>query len=148
MKHAFSWGVVLLLVVGAALWAAAQPPVPMGRGGGMMGGEMMGHGVMGANPPSSRAAGGAASTYSGLCESCHGTNGNGNGPAAAALNPKPKDFADCKAMAKISDATLFKAIHGGGRSVGLSPMMPPWGGSLTEQQIHGLVGYIRSFCKT
>lgn len=26
------------------------------------------------------------------CASCHGTNGQGNGPAAAALNPKPRDF--------------------------------------------------------
>jgi mono/diheme cytochrome c family protein len=26
------------------------------------------------------------------CASCHGTSGQGNGPAAAALNPKPRDF--------------------------------------------------------
>jgi len=26
------------------------------------------------------------------CASCHGTTGQGNGPAAAALNPKPRDF--------------------------------------------------------
>jgi len=103
---------------------------------------------MGTNPssPQPRAAG-PASNYSNLCASCHGATGKSDGPAAVALNPKPKDFTDCKVMTKISDDTLFKSIKGGGQSVGLSPMMPPWGGSLADQQIHGLVGYIRGFCK-
>jgi len=26
------------------------------------------------------------------CSACHGEHGDGNGPAAAALNPKPRDF--------------------------------------------------------
>ena len=30
--------------------------------------------------------------YSKLCWTCHGKNGKGDGPAAANLNPKPKDF--------------------------------------------------------
>ena len=32
------------------------------------------------------------SLFSINCASCHGTAGQGNGPAAAALNPKPRDF--------------------------------------------------------
>ena len=108
---------ILGLVLGSAFWAVAE------------------------------AADGAASTYSNLCASCHGPKGQGNGPAAAALNPKPKNFADCKVMKKIPDETLFKVIKGGGQSVGLSPMMPPWGGSLTDKQIHSMVEYVRSFCK-
>src|SRR5512135_3642575 len=104
-------------------------------------------GIGGAASAAIAQQGDATSNYSNLCTTCHGATGKGNGPAAAALNPKPKDFADCKTMAKITDETLFKAIHDGGQTVGLSPMMPPWGGSLTEPQIHDLVRYIRGFCK-
>src|SRR5262245_59283715 len=31
-------------------------------------------------------------TYDRLCASCHGTDGKGDGPAAAALDPKPTDL--------------------------------------------------------
>ena len=40
---------------------------------------------------------------------CHGETGNGDGPAAAVLNPKPKDFQDCGAMSQITDEQLFNA---------------------------------------
>jgi cytochrome c553 len=142
MKYAFLWIAILGVGIGIAVRAETQQPRPMHGAGGMMG-----QGMMSGKLYASQATGEAASNYSNLCASCHGATGKGNGPAATALNPKPKDFADCKVMAKIPDDTLFKAIHSGGQSVGLSPMMPPWGGSLTEQQIHDLVGYIRGFCK-
>ena len=32
------------------------------------------------------------SLYSAKCQICHGANGKGDGPAAAALNPRPADF--------------------------------------------------------
>lgn len=89
----------------------------------------------------------AASNYKNLCASCHGATGKGDGAAAAALNPRPKDFADCKVMAKDSDETFFKIIKDGSRSVGRSPMMPSWGVVLKDQQIKDLVSYIRGFCK-
>jgi mono/diheme cytochrome c family protein len=94
-----------------------------------------------------QAAEDTASNFSSLCSTCHGPGGKGNGPSAAALNPKPRDFGDCKIMAKDTDDLLFKAIKGGGQSIGRSAMMPSWGGALTDAQIHGLVSYIRSFCK-
>jgi len=148
----FGWITVLGLVLGGAVWAMAQQQAQMGggmKGQGEMGGGMMGgSGMMGKNQSLPlQNAGGAGSNYSNLCASCHGATGRGNGPAAVALNPKPKDFADCRLMTKLSDDSLFKAIKGGGQSVGLSPMMPSWGGALTDQDIHGLVTYIRAFCK-
>lgn len=85
--------------------------------------------------------------YAQLCAGCHGATGNGNGPAAAALNPKPKDFADCKVMAKESDKNLFKIIKEGGQSVGRSPMMPSWKASVKDPDIQNLVAYVRTFCK-
>lgn len=96
---------------------------------------------------SSLAAEKAASLYKDLCASCHGAKGKGDGPAAAALTPKPKDFTDCKVMAKDSDEILSKIIKEGSLSVGRSPMMPAWGGALKDQQIRDLVAYVRNFCK-
>jgi cytochrome c553 len=142
MKYGFLWIAILGFGIGASAWAETQPSGSIQRGSGLINRQMM-IGKMYA----SQAGGEAASTYSNLCATCHGATGNGNGPAAAALNPKPKDFADCKTMAKITDETLFKAIHGGGQTVGLSPMMPAWGGSLSEKQIHDLVSHVRGFCK-
>lgn len=98
-------------------------------------------------PSSPLAAEKAASLYKDLCASCHGARGRGDGAAAAALTPKPKDFTDCKTMAKESDETLFKIIKQGSQSVGRSPMMPSWGGALDDKQIRELVSYIRGFCK-
>lgn len=156
--RAFAWIAVLGLLLWGTVWAVAQEQRQMPGRGGMMGGGMMGQGgmgggmmgrggMMGAKSSTAQTAGAAASNYSSLCASCHGANGKGDGPAAAALNPKPKDFTDCKSMAKESDETLFKIIKGGSQSVGRSPMMPAWGGALTDQQIKELATYIRSFCK-
>lgn len=85
--------------------------------------------------------------YDSFCASCHGATGKGDGAAAAALNPKPGDFTDCKMMSSRSDKFLYKIIKEGGQAVNKSPLMPPWGGSLSDQDIANLVSYVRSFCK-
>src|SRR5262245_37266882 len=68
--------------------------------------------------------------YGQFCASCHGQSGKGDGAAAAALNPKPRDHTDKEYMSKLSDEDIFKVIKNGGASVGKSPLMPPWGASL------------------
>lgn len=60
-----------------------------------------------------------------LCASCHGTSGKGDGPGAAALNPKPRDYTDAKWQASVTDEQLEKIILKGGIGVGKSPTMPP-----------------------
>src|SRR5437879_10602445 len=40
------------------------------------------------------------------CAMCHGPTGKGDGPAAAALNPKPATFSDPN-VCRESDGTLF-----------------------------------------
>ena len=89
----------------------------------------------------------ADALYKQYCASCHGPEGKGNGPAAAALPMKPADHANPAVMGKISDAELFKAIKEGGQAVGKSPAMPPWGGTLKDEQIRALVAYVRSLAK-
>jgi cytochrome c oxidase cbb3-type subunit 3 len=84
--------------------------------------------------------------YGQFCTSCHGQSGKGDGPAAAALNPKPRDHTDKELMSKLSDEEMLKVIKEGGASVGKSPLMPPWGASLKDEQIKEVIAYIRTLC--
>ena len=84
--------------------------------------------------------------YMQFCASCHGQSGKGDGPAAAALNPKPRDHTDRQYMSSLSDDQLFKVIKEGGASVGKSPLMPPWGPSLKDDQIKDVIAYVRTLC--
>lgn len=81
--------------------------------------------------------------YNQFCATCHGASGKGDGPAAAALNPKPRNLS----ATKRSDAELKKIIKEGGAANGMSPLMPPWGPSLSEQDVTNLIAYIRSLAK-
>jgi mono/diheme cytochrome c family protein len=78
------------------------------------------------------------------CASCHGAAGDGDGPVAQALNPKPARHSDGAYMNPLTDDYLFKVIKFGGASVGKSAMMAPLGGSLSDQQIRNVIAFIRS----
>lgn len=60
-----------------------------------------------------------------LCVTCHGATGKGDGPGAAALNPKPRSFADASWQASVTDEHIEKVIVEGGAAVGLSAGMAP-----------------------
>lgn len=89
----------------------------------------------------------ARENYQSYCVKCHGEQGKGDGAGAAMLNPKPRDYTDCKTMQAKKDEELFKVIKDGGDSIGLSADMQPFGGNLSDDQIHALVKFIRGFCK-
>lgn len=59
------------------------------------------------------------------CVNCHGEKGDGQGPSAAALSPKPQDYTDPAWQAKVTDEELKKAIIFGGKAVGKSELMLP-----------------------
>jgi len=87
-------------------------------------------------------------SYNNTCAACHGPEGKGDGVAAAALDPKPRDLSDATYVSTLSNEHLYKVISEGGPSVGLSPMMAAWGGVLSEQDIWNVVAYIRQdVCK-
>jgi len=87
-------------------------------------------------------------TFENTCAACHGPGGKGDGPAAAALDPKPKNLTDAELLSTQTDDFIYKVISEGGAAVGLSPMMAPWGGVLSEQDIWNVVAYIRQdLCK-
>jgi len=57
------------------------------------------------------------------CTTCHGATGKGDGAAAAALTPKPRDFSSAAWQASVTDEHIEKIIAEGGQAVGLSMLM-------------------------
>jgi len=85
--------------------------------------------------------------YLHYCTPCHGKKGNGKGFNARYLDPRPANHTDSEFMSKRTDGDLFDAIYGGGRAVGKSPLMPPWGETLSEDEIKSLIIYLRWLCR-
>ena len=85
-----------------------------------------------------------ATLYAIYCASCHGVGGEGDGPVAAALDPQPAKHSDAAYMATLSDEHIFSVIKQGGPAVGKSPLMAPFGGTLSDAQIRDLVAFVRS----
>ena len=81
--------------------------------------------------------------YQQYCSACHGPQGKGNGPAAAAMRPKPRDHTDGTYMNTLDDMHLRKVIGEGGTAVGRSPLMPSWDTPLTPEQISDVIAYLR-----
>ncbi|MBT5366628.1 MAG: cytochrome c [Nitrospinaceae bacterium] len=76
--------------------------------------------------------------YAKNCASCHGQNGDGKSPVAAALNPKPTNFLDLKYMPMRSRVDHYEAIANGRAKT----TMAPWKNILSENDIWNVVAYI------
>ena len=76
------------------------------------------------------------------CSTCHGDEGKGDGQNASNLNPPPPDLT---ASGIARDAALLRrVITQGSAAAGRSPLSPPWGRSLSAQQIDYLVEYCQA----
>jgi len=84
--------------------------------------------------------------YLSKCAICHGENGNGDGFNAAYLITPPTQHADAKYMSEKPDDTLFDGIFAGGYILNKSHLMPAWGNTLNNEEITGLVQYMRELC--
>lgn len=84
-------------------------------------------------------------TFEMNCASCHGATGHGDGVAAAALKPKPRNLSDTKYMSKRSWDELHKVISEGGANSGFSALMPAWKGALKKPQIDNVLAYVLTF---
>jgi mono/diheme cytochrome c family protein len=81
-----------------------------------------------------------------VCAMCHGANGAGDGPAAANLNPKPRNYTDAAWQASVTDDQIRQTILQGGQAVGKSPMMPGQPQLKDEPEVlDALVKIIRGF---
>jgi cytochrome c oxidase cbb3-type subunit 3 len=82
------------------------------------------------------------------CAQCHGPGGKGDGPNVTKNFPvSPRNFTNAKEMNKLSDADMKNVILDGGPAASKSPMMPPWGKTLSEAEVDGLVKHLRALCK-
>ena len=141
------WVALVLVLVGAMALAACG-------GSGGSSGSSGSSGLKRQSPPADFAsltdpfAGKADAVTAGKqvftdnCETCHGADAKGDGPAGASLNPKP---ADLTLTVKETDAAYMHwVVTAGGGAAGLSSAMPSFKGVLTDDQIWQVVTYLRS----
>lgn len=77
----------------------------------------------------------------GTCFNCHGKEGMGDGPAAAALDPSPRNFHHHGFWRHRTEGEIFWVIKHG--SPGTS--MIGFGDQLTDEEIWTIIQYERSF---
>lgn len=83
-------------------------------------------------------------TYHRYCWICHGATGDGMGPGAPDIVPRPADFTDRRRVALMSDGYWFWRIKEGFPE---DPrrLMPPWGKLLSDEEIWKVVTYEKTF---
>jgi mono/diheme cytochrome c family protein len=82
--------------------------------------------------------------YDGNCATCHGVKGDGQGPRAYFINPKPAVFISPASRASFNRPTLFDATATGRRG----SEMPAWDKVLTKQEIADVSEYVfRTFIR-
>ncbi len=93
-----------------------------------------------AEAPTEAAAIDGKAIYGQYCVACHGADGKGNNGLGASYVDDPTRLAQ-------SDEDLIKSIKEGKQ--GNVGVMPPWGGTLNDDQIKAVLGFIRAeFGKT
>jgi mono/diheme cytochrome c family protein len=85
-------------------------------------------------------------TYHTTCAPCHGETGKGDGPAAAALNPKPRDHSNGVYMDKLTNQHIFTVVKQGGAAFGY-PTMPAQP-ALADDTVKNVIAYVRSLSAT
>lgn len=83
-------------------------------------------------------------TFETVCAPCHGMTGAGDGPAAAALDPRPAAFASPEFWETRDRAHVINVVTNGGPAVGKSPLMPSFGATYTAEQIAALADHVVS----
>lgn len=76
--------------------------------------------------------------YMNNCATCHGEKGDGKGPRAYFINPKPVSFLSDKSRMTLNRPMLFTFISAGK----LGTEMPAWRHVLTEQEIANVAEYV------
>jgi len=87
-------------------------------------------------PPSADSSAAGKKVYVANCVACHGATGKGDGPAAIACTPRPKDLSDPK-ISSQSDGELFWKITQGKKP------MPSFETLLSDTNRWNVVNYLR-----
>jgi cytochrome c oxidase cbb3-type subunit 3 len=78
------------------------------------------------------------------CVWCHADSTPAGPSNRSNLNPTPPLINDGAVLNPLSDDYLENVITLGGAAMGKSAIMPPWGRTLTQEDIRALVAYIRA----
>jgi cytochrome c len=76
--------------------------------------------------------------YLANCATCHGARGDGAGPRAYFINPKPRNFTDDTVRARFNRVALYAAVSEGK----LGSEMPAWSKVATPQQMADVAEYV------
>lgn len=76
--------------------------------------------------------------YMANCATCHGKNGDAQGPRAYFINPKVRSFQDEYARSMLNRPTIFKSVTMGRQGT----EMPAWGKVLSEQEIANVTEFV------
>lgn len=105
--------------------------------------------VLGAAPLAAQEHPGKA-VYDKWCAQCHGVNGDGNGPAAGYMLPRPRDFTQALYQIRTTpsgslptDADIRRIIDEGMPGTA----MPGWANRLTSAERDALVAYVKTFSR-
>lgn len=80
--------------------------------------------------------------YDANCATCHGLKGDGQGPRAYFINPKPRIFTSVESRALLNRPAIYAGVAAGKRGT----EMPAWDKVLSPQQIADVSEYLfRSF---
>ena len=89
----------------------------------------------------------AKETFNFYCAQCDGTAGDGKGiNVTKDFATDPRNFTNKEDMEKRSDEDIRSVIKDGGPAISKSPLMPPWGATLSSAQVEELLGYVRKLC--
>ncbi|NJD25991.1 MAG: c-type cytochrome [Betaproteobacteria bacterium] len=76
--------------------------------------------------------------YKDNCATCHGIKGDGKGPRAYFINPKPRNFEDAGFRNGFNRPAIYRAVAEGR----LGAEMPAWNKVLTDQEIADVSEYV------
>lgn len=93
--------------------------------------------------PAVQAAPSGKQIYHLRCATCHGEKGKGDGPAAAALEPKPRDFTSGHFKYGKTLPAIERTIHKGVPDTA----MTPFEGILTDAEIAAVAKYVYSLAR-
>ena len=77
------------------------------------------------------------------CVWCHADSTPAGPSNRSNLTPVPPLGSDGSEFNPLSDSLLRNTITLGGSAVGKSAMMPPWGNTLTEEQVNAVITFLR-----
>jgi mono/diheme cytochrome c family protein len=129
-------GMAPTLLLFFALGCGGKEEAPSGGGGG---------GGGAASAPTAEITPATRDLFKTRCAVCHGDSGKGDGPGAASLVPKPRDYRDAAWQASVTDEDIKKTILYGGAAVQKSPAMPASPDLNGKPELDGLVALVRSF---